>query len=250
MSNKKIFKKLYLEKMNKDNNYQEILKRIDNSNNEIAILKKVLIPVCSLVVVFSLMLININQKSSSFESIDQIYDSDQGYDIYINNYSNNNYTNTNLNSVTSSNSNKDMSDSVLVKKKDADYETIIKVSKFSFLTDLNIPTDLRSEEYSEVYVKENEDSGYNNLQNYEFVYTNSKRDREIKIYFTDKYITVDSYMNDNNIKKTIINNTEVIIFQNINLYNVMFVYNDIYFNIETNNIEEEELINLLISIIE
>lgn len=241
MSNKKIFKKLYSEKINKDKNYKAILERIENNDGKSSIWKKALIPVCSLMLVFGLISININQKSDSFKSSEQIEDMNRDYDIYINN-------NTNTNSVTSSFSSEDMYDVTDSKKVDIDHEKIIQSSDYSFLTDLKIPDGLDDRQYKEVYVKENKNSGYNLLQNYEFSYQNNG-DRYVVISFSDKYEIAKNESYEDNIKISKINDVEVIIYQEGSLYRATFIYSDKYFNIRTNNIDEEELINLLTSII-
>ena len=56
MSNKKIFKKLYKNKINKQDNYKEILRKINIPNKKVSIFKKVLIPICSLSIVTKLFL--------------------------------------------------------------------------------------------------------------------------------------------------------------------------------------------------
>lgn len=240
MSNKKVFKKLYSEKINKDNNYKAILERIENSRKS-STWKKVLIPVCSLMIVFGLISINVNKKSDSFKSNEQIEDMNRDYDIYIN-------MNTNTNSVTSSFSSEEMYDVVDSKKVDTDYEKLIQSSDYSFLIDLKIPDDLNDRQYKEVYVKENTSSDYNLLKNYEFIYQNNGV-RKVVILVSDKYEIIKNDSFEDNIKVSKINDVDVIVYQEGNSYISTFIYNSKNFNIRTNNIDEEELINLLTSII-
>ena len=241
MSNKKIFKNLYSKKINKDDNYKLILKRIENKHNKSIMWKRILVPICSLILVFGLISINVNQKSDSFKSSEQIQDTYRDYELYINN-------NTNTNNVTSYFSSDDIYDDANSKKVDVNYEELIQSTDYSFLLDLEIPNDLNNSQYKEVYVKENKNSGYNLLQNYEFSYQNNS-DRNIVISVSDKYENTKNESSENNIKISKIKDIEVIIYQEESLYKVIFTYNNMNFNIITNNIDEEELINLLTSII-
>ena len=88
MSNKKIFKNLYSSKINKDNNYNQILNKIHNQKPRTKSYKQILIPITSISLIIFLILININESG--------LKNSD-----YIDNYNNNlhfNNTNTNQNS--------------------------------------------------------------------------------------------------------------------------------------------------------
>lgn len=237
MSNKKIFKKLYSKKINKDDNYKEIIRRIENNNKKYSMYKKILVPVCSLVLVFWLISINVNEKGDSFNSN---IDMNKDFDLYINNNSNN--------SVTSTFSSDYMYDIDDYKKVDIDYEKLIQLSDYSFLVDLNIPNDLENRKYSEVYVKENKNSGDNILQNYELIFKDNN-DRNVIILISNEYEINNNEINKDNIKISNINDTQVIVYQDGIMYIVNFIYNNKYFNIVTNNIDEEELINILVSII-
>ena len=111
MSNKKIFKELYSNKINKDSNYNEILNKI--KNKETKSYKRILIPVTSISLIVFLILININE--SSLKNTDHIED-----------YNNNLYTNT---TITNQNSNKNESytssdnyDSITTTKSDCDHK--------------------------------------------------------------------------------------------------------------------------------
>ena len=240
MSNKRLFKKIYSKKINKEDNYNTIIKCIENKNRKF-IWKKVLVPVGCSLVVFGIILININQNKNSFKSSEQIKDID---DIYINN---NLYTNTNNgNIVTSFSSNDMIGDDV--KKIDIDYEILIKKIDYSFLKDILIPDDLNNREYKEVYIKNDDNSGYNFLQNYEVIYKDNN-DRSIVMLISDKDESNKNESLEDNIKISKINDVEVVIYQDESLYKVNFIYNDKSFNIRTNSVSKEELVNLLSSII-
>lgn len=240
MSNKRLFKKIYSKKINKEDNYNTIIQCIENKNRKF-IWKKVLVPVSCSLVVFGIILININQNKNSFKSSEQIEDID---DIYINN---NLYTNTNNgNIVTSFSSNDMIGDDV--KKIDIDYEILIQKIDYSFLKDILVPEDLNNREYKEVYSKKDDNSGYNLLQNYEVIYKDNN-DRSIVMLISDKDESNKNESLEDNIKISKINDVEVVIYQDESLYKVNFIYNNKSFNIRTNSVSKEELVNLLSSII-
>lgn len=232
MSNKKIFKKLYSNKINKDYNYQEILKKIENKNKKVNILKHSLIPIASLSLASFLIFININEQKSSLTE-DTFSDANNNNQIFTNEIK------EESNVTTSSNQ----------EIKNTSYEEIINSSNYTFLTELNIPNDINNKIYQKVYIKDNQNKDYQSPNHYQIYYQNNNDNREIKLLFSDKYNLINNYSDSKYIKKSKINNQEIIIYQNDKMYITSFNYNDIYFNIETNNLNKTEFTNLLKSII-
>lgn len=232
MSNKKIFKELYSKKINKDNNYQIILERIEKDNIKKSILKKTLIPITSILIFFTLIYINVNEKSNS--SMINVTTSNQNsdYDMYKNENASNEFTS-------------DIDIQII----DTNYEEMLKLSNYNFLKNLHIPNDLDNQTYQEIYTKDNTTNDYTVLNNYNFKYQNINNDRQIILSFSDKYKPLRDYIFDDNGKTSKINHTEIIIYQNESSYIAIFNYNNINFDIETNNITQEELNKLLTSII-
>ena len=70
----------------------------------------------------------------------------------------------------------------------------------------------------------------------------------ITIAYSESNTPIRDYFIDDG-KSSIIKNTNLVISKYNTMYIVTFKYNDIYFDIETSNIEENELIDLLESII-
>lgn len=230
MSNKKIFKELYSKKINKDYNYQEILKSIEKKNTKINILKHTFIPVASISLVSFLIFININEKKSSLTEdtfSDEIINNNQ---IFTNEIKEENNVNTSSNQEI----------------KDTTYE---EISNYTFINELNIPSDLDNKIYKKVYLKDNQNKDYSSINHYQIYYQNTNNNREINLSFSDKYKLINNYQNNKNIKKSKINNKEIIIYQDNQTYITSFNYNNIYFNIQTNNLTENEFIQLLTSII-
>lgn len=231
MSNKKIFKELYSKKINKDYNYQEILKKIENKNKKINIIKHMLIPATSMFLVSLLIIININEKKSSLT--EDIF-SDE-----INNNNNQSFTNEGVeeNNINTS------SNQVI---NDINYE---KISKYNFVKELNIPNDLNDKKYQEVYIKDEYSKDYNLKNHYQIYYQNTDDNRIINLTFSDNYKLINNYSDNEFKRKTLINNQEIIVYEDNQTYVTSFNCNDIYFYIETINITEKEFINLLKSII-
>ena len=225
-NNKKIFKELYYKKINKTNNYNQILNKINQINSKKNIYKKVFIPITSFSLVIFLIIININESSN--KQLEQI--KDYNNQIYIDEYNNSN-TNKNESYTTSSKPN--------INIENIKFEELLKEPNYSFISNLNIPANLNNKTYQKI--TEN-----NILKNYKITYQNN--DRIITISISDKYefIRNNNKGNETNIK---INNHDLTIYQNEYIYTITFTYNNLSIDIETNNITYQELTNLLASII-
>ena len=229
MSNKKIFKELYSNKINKDNNYQEILNKIENEKKLNKIMKTVFVPILSVSFASFLILININNKKTSLseDSFNEVINNNQ---IFTNEIQEEININTSSNQVI----------------KDTNYE---EISNYKFVKELSIPNDFSDKIYRKVYLNNNENNNYNERNYYQIYYKNNKSNRLIDVSFSDKYKLINNYSYDENVKKSKINNQEIIIYQNNQIYITSFNYDNVYFNIKTVNITENEFINLLKSII-
>ena len=235
MSNKKIFKEIYWDKINKDKNYQEILKRIEKTQTKKNILKKSLVPITSTLVVSFLIIINLNNGEKTFNLNTPLTD------IY-------NESNTSTSNKNESNSNSYIQD-IDIKIIDIDYEKLINNDDYLFLKNIVIPNDLNTQRYQANYIEENNDTDYTTLHHYSFSYENDNENRNIIISFSDKYEPLRDYIYSNKKQTKKINNTEIIFYQNEKSYIILFTYNNINFDIATNNITEEEITNLITSII-
>jgi len=225
-NNKKIFKELYSKKINKTNNYNQILNKINQINSKKNIYKKVFIPITSFSLVIFLIIININESSN--KQLEQI--KDYNNQIYIDEYNNSN-TNKNESYTTSSKPN--------INIENIKYEELLKEPNYSFISNLNIPANLNTKTYQKI--KEN-----NIIKNYKITYQNN--DRIIIISISNKYEFIRNNNKDNEINIKI-NNHNLTIYQNEYTYTITFTYNNLSFDIETNNITYQELTNLLTSII-
>ena len=236
MSNKKIFKEIYSNKINKDKNYQEILKRIEKTQNKNNILKKSLVPVTSILAISFLIILNLNIENKPFHKNTPLIDTYEDYNV------------TTSQKDESSTNNSKVQDSD-IKIINVESKKIVNQDKYSLLNNIKIPSDLNLKIYQAIYTKKTNEKEYNNLYNYSFKYQHPKENRNIIISFSDKYQPLRDYLYSNNKQVKTFNNTQIIYYQNKTSYIIIFTYNNINFDIETNNITKEELTNLLTSII-
>lgn len=137
-----------------------------------------------------------------------------------------------------------------------------ELSNFSMLDDLDIPDDFNNSIYNAIYVKDNNNhiteegmqaysttSPYNLLNNFELVYESTLNNRNITISFSNINKPLRDYSFGENSKISKINDIDLMIYKYENSYMTKFNYQNVNYDIETNNVSEEELINLLKSII-
>lgn len=226
MSNKKLLKKMYEEKINKNNNYNKIIERINNKTTYFNY-KYVLIPL-SIIIIFVVIFNNYKSLKNNI-----IINEENNINININKYNERNKDILNLD--------------IDVKIIECD-----NYDNFTFIEELNIPNDLNKDKLLAYYVKDDNDE-YTRLNNYTLLYKFNDNinfiNKNITISFSSEYIPLRDYIISSNEEKSYINNTELTITQFNNTYIVIFSYNNINFDIETNGITQNELIDLLLSII-
>lgn len=136
---------------------------------------------------------------------------------------------------------------------DADVKTIELENlpeEFTFIENLQIPEEYNFENGYTVYTRENTDTvEYNVLHDYILNYRKDDLN-DIKIAFSGIEAPIRDYFIGDGDKISKIGNVELKVSQWENMYIVTFEYNDIYFDIETTGITENELVDLLKSIID
>ncbi len=137
-------------------------------------------------------------------------------------------------------------------KLDADVK-VVEQNDINFLKPfglIDLPSDLIKTYNYIFYFRENKESiNYDILGNYEIVYTDDF-EREVSIkYSEDNKPIRDYYFSEEGSKITKIKEIELKIYKYENIYFTEFVYNGYNFDIETHNITEQELSNLLFSIL-
>lgn len=141
-------------------------------------------------------------------------------------------------------------------QKETSYDDIIKM--FLIKNPINIPANVKFNSSGCFYERERDEQGnligksddnsvYTKLSSCRLYFYNND-ESTISIWISKNQMPIIDYWDVNDLKKSLINNVEVIIInykgENLNTFLVTF-NNDNYFYIETENIEETELINLL-----
>ena len=135
---------------------------------------------------------------------------------------------------------------------DADIKTIETEKlpeKFEFIKNIKIPEEYKIESSYNIYTRNDiNKSEYDVLHDYVFNYRKDSMNKII-IAFSEIEIPLRDYYIDVGDKVSKIGNIELIISQFKDMYIVTFNFKDIYFDIETTGITENELLELLQSII-
>ncbi len=121
--------------------------------------------------------------------------------------------------------------------------------KIKFMKNISIPEDFKQQDIYEIYTNSNpKDRKYDLLHDYVFNYKKDD-DNEIKIALSMLEEPIRDYCYDEENKKSKIEDVDVNISQYQNLFIVTFKIDNIYFDIEANEITENQLINIIKSII-
>lgn len=227
MSNKKLFKKLYFKKINKEDNYKAILKSIERKEMKKIKWNWAFIPTCLIIVFIGIILFNKNNSD--------IKEIKYSNDIIINS----------LEKIQNSIADID------AKFEEKNLEELML--KFDFIKNINITSE--SSRFGELYVRNNiNDGNYSELYGYNLIYTLDENiNKTIDIFFSktrEKRLScLLTEFDLNKLKDSNINNTNVKIIKTEKWYMAKFEYNNLYFDIEAYNLTEKEFIELLESII-
>lgn len=138
-----------------------------------------------------------------------------------------------------------------IAKFDADVQTVEITSipeKFEFINNIELPSEYKLDSSYEIFTRENLITECDLLHDYAFNYSKDY-ENSIKVAFSEVEEPIRDYFLNNSKKTSKIGDVDVIISQYEKMYVATFRCKDIYFDIETNGITEEEMINLLESII-
>lgn len=145
-------------------------------------------------------------------------------------------------------------DGIGISKIDADVK-IIEITElseeFNFIKNIKVPEGYKLEYSYNLYIKSNRDiDKYDKLHDYVFAY-NKNNENDIIVAFSKLEEPIRDYEIGENDKKSIIDGIEMTIYhsQKYKMYMVSFKYNDIFFDIETEDVTENELVELLESIV-
>lgn len=226
MTNKEKLKNTINNDFSKGNNYNAIINKIERKRFNIW--KLAPIAVCLVLIFTSLYFINNDKKT-------------------LQNNNNSNTSILNINNL----------ESISATKIDADIRSLILHDGAESTVEVNlldmtltIPSNLNKFNSYAIYTRENKKSEYNILNSYVYIYSNKSNDKSIRIAFSkDNKPVRDYHFSDEGSKDTIINNIRLKIYQYENLYFTEFYYKDYNFDIETDGITENELSNLLLSLL-
>ncbi len=263
MSNKEIFKKIFDEKFNSEKIKEEILSKemlngkiIKKKQKVKLVLKWSLVPICFIFIISTITVYG--SKKTNKSEPNNILEPNNSTEIYINKVKEKSLARLDCDIKIISETKNEYSNSL--------HNTENDVTNFNILKDLKIPEDFDNTEYNLIYVSSQENNKVNNveamenqmpekeydiLNNYNFVYSNTKNQRKINISFSRENEPIrDYFFTEENSQKSKINNIELKIYNYEETYFTKFIYNNYYFDIETQNITQEELITLLKSIIQ
>lgn len=121
--------------------------------------------------------------------------------------------------------------------------------KFKFAQSINVPDEYKLENSYNIYVRSNREiAEYDILHDYVLEYRKDEINN-IRITFSEIEEPLRDYYIDGADKISKIGDTELIIAKWKDMYIATFKYKDIYFDIETNGITEDELVDMILSII-
>ncbi len=237
MTNQEKIKKIINNEFDSQNNYNKIIKKIegDKMKNSKKLWRCSLIPICFVVVLSGLIFMNFKKNNKNLSSPDiPSLDVENNLKLNINNI-----------------------DRISALLFDADIKEMstngINIPWPNILKDgIMIPKDLDKYKGYAIYTRKDKTGEYDILNCYVYDYfkENDNNYRNIRIAFSDTNKPIRDYrFSDENSQETVINNTQLTIFKYKTIYFTEFNYKGYNFDIETNNISEQELLDLILSII-
>lgn len=227
----------------KQNNYNSIMKKVENNHSNNSYLKFTVIPINIILIIAIVAINNKNDNQiKAFKNRSNVNTtSSQNDDDYDGLDTHNNIIINEIDEI--ANNSYDM---------DFKIQHGVYIPYFEILLDLKVPSDFdNKEDMRAIWVKSNPNSNdYDILNNYELHLRNTKNNRELIISFSNKYKIlrcVNPFVVDH--PKSSINGVELPIVKGRNYYISAFSYNGYNFDIEGIEVTQEEYINLLESLI-
>lgn len=234
MKDKISLKELYAEEFSKDENHRAVIEKADIQKvNKIKISKIALMPLClAAVALFAVIAAGNRQIPVAENETSKVFADAENDMLYVNA----------VNSAESSRS-----------RIDAEIREISNYYCIPFyraVSDLSVPADFdKKDNVYAMFVKSDRSKNeYNNLLCYEKRLENSSNSRTIIIQYSEKGEPPRDYYFENG-KSSSINNFSLEIYEYENSFFTQFYYDNLYIDIETHDITQEELIALLKSII-
>lgn len=221
MTNKDNLKKVIETDFDLKNNYKKIMEGIEKKKMK-KVWKWAFVPVCLIVGVCCFSLLNLKNNKIILEKY-----KDEVNEIVLNI---NNLENVGMNRIDA----------------DVKHLTFNEVDLIRF--NAKIPEDLTEFDNYGIYTRKDKNSEYNILNCYVRNYSNENRNVRIASSNTNKPIR-DYIFDEEGSKITNINGVYLKIFKYNTLYFTEFSYHGLNYDIETNNISEQEFADLIVSII-
>ena len=211
------------------NNYTSIRKKMERGNKMNKIFKYSLVPMAIVIAMTSVFLLN--KKSSTSNILDSNV---KNNDVIIVNSIDNNFDNTKLD--------------IDGRSKDITTDDLYKI--YPLLKDIVVPNDYNINGLIKCYLFNDDTGKYDKLYGYNIINSggNNKYIDILILIDTTKRLRCFSIDTDE-MKSSIINGNSIKIMGEDKYYYAIFSYNNINFDIETNEISEEEFIQLIKSIV-
>lgn len=218
----KTFKKIFEQQFDIDLMHHQIIKKMEQKKRRNQMFKLCLIPACMITLICGTLF---------FGNTKQTLQNPSQKDAAIH-----------INQLDNMGAYKLDADVKLVEKKDL-------LEKYSFLNHLTLPPTLSEHHQYEVYTKDQTQKVYNILHDSVLEYQNEEGNKEIKLSFSELEKPLRDYYFKENGKNSTIKNQELLIFNYKTHFMVTFQHDNLYFDIETTNITQEELVTLITSIL-
>ena len=210
-------------------NYTSIRKKMEIGNKMNKIFKYSLVPMAIVIAITSVFLLN--KKSITNNVLDSNV---KNNDVIIVNNIDNNFDNTKLD--------------IDGRSEDITSDDLYKI--YPLLKDIVVPNDYNINRIIKCYLFNDDTGKYDKLYGYTIIYSGGNNK------YIDIFILIDTTkrlrcfsIDTDEMKSSIVNNTNIKIMGENKNYYAIFSYNNINFDIETAGISEEEVIQLLKSII-
>ena len=210
-------------------NYTSIRKKMEIGNKMNKIFKYSLVPMAIVIAITSVFLLN--KKSITNNVLDSNV---KNNDVIIVNNIDNNFDNTKLD--------------IDGRSEDITSDDLYKI--YPLLKDIVVPNDYNINRIIKCYLFNDDPGKYDKLYGYTIIYSGGNNK------YIDIFILIDTTkrlrcfsIDTDEMKSSIVNNTNIKIMGENKNYYAIFSYNNINFDIETAGISEEDVIQLLKSII-
>ncbi len=232
MTNKEKLKKIVSNDFNKRDNYNKIMKKVEGESMKNNVWKLSVVPMCLIAIIMGVLFMKQTNSSSQILSPGTTYnDKEKNIELHINH----------LNRVGATR--------IDAKVKEIAFDEL-NISVIEIFNDIEIPKELNKFQRYGIYTRKDQNSEYNVLNSYVYAYFNEEYKKDIRIAFSETNKPLRDYrFSEEDSKETIINNIKFKIFQYEEIYFTEFTYKGYNFDIETTNITQDELVNLLKSII-